>query len=353
MMSKAPKSHSLRFEIVDWLKAWAILAVILDHMEIVPEHLVIWSVNVFVLVTAAVYSIPGYAFTFKKLMSKLAYLVFIYAMGIFLIDLIFGLLHEKLDRSVLPVLLNPYFMFVKNPYLGDVWYLGLHVQILIVFYVFLKGAGRSRGEYVVLIAALISQTSFLVTHYFMDRFETIFVLSWFFYLAAGFYGMRPLLTKIRSLEQYRLFGWMIGAGILIVVYLCWPEVPWLFQNENRARGLMLPLYFGLILFLAELFYLLDGILLGRWLKQGMNFLGRYTLAVYLTHQAFLYLWDKLFDSRAFLAVLAVSSGLLFGMTVEYLFNFLRSALSRIAVEAAWGRKKGLDLVIPDEIKKGA
>lgn len=324
-----PISRNHRLEIVDWLKAWAILAVVLDHLKIVPEPFVVWSVNIFVLVTAAVYSMPGYVFSLKKLMRKFVSLVFIYWCGIIFFDAVFGILHDQNNRNVVSVLLNPFYMFVKNPYLGDVWYLGLHVQILILFYFFLKYPGRTRVGFVLLVSALISQTSFFVTHYYLERFKTIFVTSWLFFLAIGFFWMAPFIERIRIFARHRFQALVAGVWILCLFYACFPFAPLLFQNENRASLFTLPLYLGLVLFLAELFYLFDRFPLGSLLKRGMSFTGRYTLAIYLTHQAFFELWNKVFDSNLFLGALSLGSGILFGMITDRLFMFFKIILNRI------------------------
>jgi hypothetical protein len=233
------------------------------------------------------------------------------------------------------VLLNPFFIFVRNPYLGDIWYLGLHVQILLAFFLFLKFKNRLPAKYVLLSAAWISQISFLVTHYYLHRLETIFVTSWLFFLALGFYGIRPLITAIQASARLRFLFLAIGAGILVMVYACYPVVPWLFQNENRSSLLTPPLYFGLILFLSECYYLLGAFPLGKLFEQAMSLIGRHTLAIYLTHQAFTFLWNKVFDEPILLAALVVGSGVLFGMITDRVYAFLNIAAKRIFVRISY------------------
>lgn len=332
MKKQYEKNESVeRVEVIDWLKAWAIVAVILDHLKIVPEPFVIWSVNIFALVTAAVYSIPGYVFSLKKLALKFVHLAYLYVFGILFFDLVFGVLHEEINRSFLSLLVQPVYIFIKNPYLGDIWYLSLHLQILVVLYVFLKYRNQVRAGYVILVAALISQTSFLVTHFVLKQYFTILVTSWLFFLAAGFYGMRPFIAMIRADDQHRFLKLMAAAGILVLVYSCYPVVPWIFQNNNRSSFLTPPLYFGLIFFLTELFYLLGRCPFGDAARRGMSFIGQQTLAIYLTHQAFAFLWGKVVIWPLALAVLAIGSGIVFGIITDRVYAILGRAIQRIFI----------------------
>lgn len=316
------QSSGERLDLLDWLKGAAIIAVILDHRFIVPQAFVVWSVNIFVLVTAAVYARPGYVFPGKKIFHKMAHLFFVVAFAVFFFDFLYSLAVKEQNRALLSVLLNPYYFFVKNPYLGDILYVTLHLQILLLFYFFLKVRPLFKPQTVFIAAVIVAIISYAVSHSLIHRFKTIFVGEWLIYIAAGFYGLLPLLKKIEKCPHNRFFWLSVSLFSLVAIYALYPLFPLAFTNRNRCSFLMLPLYFFLIVFLSELFWILTGFPAGKWIRSIGSLLGHHTLAIYLTHQAFATLWFKMISSSGLVALLSIGSGILFGMLTNQLFTLL-------------------------------
>lgn len=333
MEKNGPKSIE-RLKIIDWLKGCAILAVVLDHSKALAEPYVVWSVNIFVLVTAAVYSGQNYVFSAKKLAGKLIYLVFIYLTAVVFFDIIFDIGYANYNRAVLSVLENPYYGFVGNPYLGDIWYITLHIQILLIMYLFLKTRSHRRPAAVVIAAAPVAMLSFAMTHFVLHRFHTIVVSSWFLYLAAGFYGLIPFLQWIENKAKFRTGCIAAALCVLVLIYSQYPLMPWLFTNNNRSTFLMLPFYTVLIFFFGELFYFMDRAAVLSRIKNTVILLGRYTLVIYMTHEGFMRVWSRFFQSPWTLSVLSVICAIFFGIFANWLFGILKTGLSKISAEKA-------------------
>ena len=323
------KSSGSRIDLLDWLKGCAIIAVVLDHLWIVPEPYVVWSVNLFVLVTAFIFSQPRYVFSFIKLALKIFQLLYLTTFAVLLVRGLNPLFNIPNPQPLLSVFLNPYALFVHNKYLGDIWYIALHFQFLILFYFFLKNRVAPKPPFVFGIAVVVNLASILFTHFVLKRFHTILVSSWLVFLAAGFYGMRPFLRTILDFPHNRLLGAGAGLGLLLSLYGLSPFFPWLFTNTYRAFFINLPFYFALILFLAESFHLLGDFGPGRVLKSAVHLLGRHSLAIYLTHGPFQLMWRMAFPSSLAVAVLCVLSGVIFGIVADWLFLQIKKSGSRI------------------------
>ena len=317
-----------RLEALDFLRGWAITAVILDHLKVVPEPAVVWPVNLFVLLTAAVYSVPGYRFTAGKLFLKLAHLVFIYKIALLSFTGLFRLkIYEFLAHPSFKVLLSPHSLFVNNPYLGDIWYITLHLQILVLTFFFLKSHARLYAGRVFLISTAVTLVSFTLSHFF-GRFHTIFVSAWLFYLAAGFYGMMPLLNWIRLQDRHRKTILAAASLVILLVYSQYSRAPWAFTNENRALPILLPLYIALVFFFGELFYLMERSAWGRFFNRGVALIGRYTLAIYLTHHAFALAWGPFFPSLPVRVFPVLLSSLAFGILAGRIFVFFQKKIEK-------------------------
>lgn len=323
-----------RLSIIDWLKSWAIIAVVLDHAEVLPEPYIVWSVNIFVLVTAALYSAPGYVFTAKKLAARLFYLAFIYFLAVLFFDLIFDAGYEKYNRAVLSVLEKPYNSLIANPYLGDIWYLSLHIQILLVMYLFLKIRDRVRPASVLVASVPIAMISFAATHFFLHRFYTILVSSWFLYLAVGFYFLIPFLQWIETKTKFRGRCILAAAMVLALIYFQYPLMPWLFTNENRSTFLMLPFYTVLIFMLGQLFYLSGTRPVLLKFKDAMIAIGKQTLAIYLAHEGFIKVWEPWVHSAWAVAALSFACSYAFGLFAGRIFDLLKIFYERCFVRSS-------------------
>ena len=327
--NKARSTHQSRVELWDWFKGLAIIAVVLDHTKVVPEPLVAWSVNMFVIVTAATYSEPKYFFSGRKLALKILHLFLIILSGIFFfktLNSIFGLITE---RSLIQILLNPYFFFIKNAYLGDIWYTGLHLQFLFLLFIGLRTGFLSKPKIVLPLALALTIFTNFYTHFVIHRFETIFFMSWLFFLCIGFYGIRPFLNYIEKSKHNRWLGVALGATLLICFYSLYPRFPWAFTNEARAMTFTAPFYVPLILLFTEFFYIIYSYKFCAFLKSAILLLGRYTLAIYLTHEPFERMWKVYFSEPILLAILSAVCGILFGMVFEWLFVPIQKQIEKL------------------------
>lgn len=317
-----------RIDLLDWFKGWAIIAVVLDHLLIAPELYVVWSVNLFVLVTALVYSQPGYVFSFGKLTFKIFQLLYLTAFALLFVRGLNALFNIPNPQPLLSVFLNPYAFFVQNTYLGNIWYLALHLQFLILFYFFLRNRTAWKPLFVLGVAGAVNLASLLFMHFVFNRFHTILVSSWLVFLAAGFYGMRPFLRTLRDVPHNRPLGASAGLGLLLSIFGLSPFFPWLFTSTHRAVFINLPFYFALVLFLTESFYILEAFKPGRVLKSAVHLLGRHSLAIYLTHGPFQSMWRMVFPSSFSAAVLCILSGIAFGIIADWIFLQINSFGSR-------------------------
>src|SRR5688572_19144493 len=102
---KTASAHK-RIEIFDWLKGCAILAVLIDHLQIVRERYAVWSVAVFVIVTLALASLsPQARPRLDKLLKAAGRLLFDYWATVLLFYfLVYPLFHYD-PKTHLPWLL--------------------------------------------------------------------------------------------------------------------------------------------------------------------------------------------------------------------------------------------------------
>lgn len=110
-MTPDEKNTVVRINLLDWLKGCAIIAVVLDHMSIAPKFSVVWSVNLFVFVTAYIFSKPGYVFTVKKLALKVFQVLYLTVFAVLLIRAVMLVFNVPRDKSLLSVFLNPFAFF--------------------------------------------------------------------------------------------------------------------------------------------------------------------------------------------------------------------------------------------------
>lgn len=321
------QNGSSRIDLLDWLKGCAIIAVVLDHLKIVPGLYVMWSVNLFVLITAFIYSKTGYDFSYKKLVLKIFQVLYLTVSAVFLIGGLNTLFNIQNPQPIFSVFLRPYSFLVYNRYLGDIWYIALHLQFLVFFCLYLKCQKFLKVKPVIAAAVILNILSLVLTHIAFKRFHTILFSSWLVFLAAGFYGMRPNLKLIGDFPHSRLLGTALGFALVIFLYRLYPLFPWLFTNKNRVTFLNLPFYCALVLFLVELFHVLSAFQAGRILKSLIYLPGRHSLAIFLTNEPFGFRWRMVFSNSALVAVLSILSGIAFGIAADKLFLHLRGFLS--------------------------
>ena len=324
-----------RIKLWDWLKGLAIIAVVFDHFSIVPEHFVIWSVNIFVLVTAATYSEPKYFFSVQKLVLKIFQLVYLVTVGVFFFKALHSIFELptlykiQTNQSLATIFLSPFKLFVRNPYLGDIWYVGLHIQFLFVLFIGLRSGILIKPKWIWSIAIPVSLLSFFATHFVFHRFDTILFSSWLIFLSAGFYGMRPLLRAVETTHHNRWIVLSLALGLLVALFALYPHMPWAFTNSNRSSFITLPFYFCLLVFFCEAFHLMKNLRHLKFVKAFIILLGRHTLAIYLTHEPFAQIWKVYFSSPIIFMPLSVGCGILFGIATKAFFNPFQNWIKNI------------------------
>ncbi len=318
-----------RVAVYDWVRGLAAIAVVLDHYHpfLYANFLFSWAVHAFVLVTLALQS--GKKMSAKGLGRKLCYLIYIYAALLFLFHPVFASQGRGFRGDWLLLFLNPYHAFIKNPYFDHLWYIALHFQILVFLFVFQGFFKKLRAESVLLGSFIVSHLYFLWSHAVADSYYTIFLPSWLFVMAAGWYGFPRLVSWMQQHPEGRGKR-CLAVLLLIVSSLVLPDLRgFLGSYESKTYALNTLFFFGVIFLVAEIYYLLvsRGF---QWLIHGVSRVSRATLVLYIYHQG---LWVLIHPEtsagRLLLAFAAVLSGTLLGLLLERLWGFVQTGFGAV------------------------
>lgn len=274
-----------RDEIYDWLRGFAAIAVVLGHFRPfgAPRVWFAWAVTGFILVTAALMSravlTPG------KLFKRLIYVAFIYTGLILLFYPIFRLTGQAPNVPLWRLFLDPYMVFIENPYLDHTWYIAIHVQILLFVFLFQNQIRRQSASTVYFFALVISTVFFFFTRFVIKELNTLMLPSWFFVLAFGWYSLAPALEWVKTHDKHRGLRTAASAAVLAVL-MAQPKAGLLLENaDNKAFILNSVFYIAIVLNLADVYFLIEKNPAFYRLRQSVFDISRVTLFIYLYHQA--------------------------------------------------------------------
>lgn len=316
-----PVKKSERTLVYDWLRGLASLAVICGHYKpfMVPKSFFIWSVHFFVLVTMALISMRP--LTPHKITRRLCYAAFVYLVLLAFFHPLFLWQGRDFSGGLIPLLFNPVTTLIENPYFGNVWYLGLYVQILVFLYFFqdkLRGADPKK---MLLFSLLVSQAFFLTMFFVVKGYTTIFIPSWLFIMAAGWYVMPAAVERLSVMEQGRLFRLAVMAVVLALIYNLPGVHDWLGASRNRTFILNSVICLLAAVWLTEVYFYLEEKRLGEKFRRAVFVISKYTLVLYIFHQG---LW-RILEPRADPALLtaaAVILGVPAGFLIHNAYLFL-------------------------------
>lgn len=324
-----------RDPVFDWTRGLAILAVILDHYRIpgLSEAYFVWGVQGFVLITAALAAETR--LTFPKVFRRLVYIFFIYQALVILFYPFHEIFDVRREGAFLQTFNEPVEAVLYNGYFAHLWYLALYAQMLVFFLFFQNSLRRASWKKTAAAALVISQAAYVLAHVVLGRFEQIFILSWAFTIASGWYAGPRLLDWIR--ENRRTAGKRCLFAFLALAAICSHPglVNWL---ELQERQMFLPntLFSFLVVYaFLELYYLLRTKAAFESLRAFIETMGRYSLVLYIYHQGihvlFRYRDHGVEPNGILLALLAVPTGLLMGRLLNAAYSAAGRRLSAAAV----------------------
>lgn len=275
-----------RAEIYDWVRGLAALAVVLGHFEpfdIISKGYFVWSVHAFVLVTMALVS--GKSFGIEKFFRRFLYVIFVYTALVFIFRMFFIIQADsRAHVSYRSLFLNPVTMFLRNPYFDHLWYIGLYAQMLIFLVIFCKKLKNISAAKVLLISIFISQAIFLATYYELKRYTTVLLPSWFFVMAVGWYIFPGIVERIGRTDDKR--GLRSGAIFTSLCLLFSQKHLFLWLKISEARTCILNtcIFFIVIYFLVEIFFLIKPFKVFKGPIKLVCFISQFTLILYIYHQ---------------------------------------------------------------------
>lgn len=301
-----------KIEVYDWLRGMASLAVILGHFKPfgISKVYFVWSVHAFILVTAVL--ISKKSFGFEKLLKRLTYLTFIYLSLLLIFRPLFIFQHVAPVIPVWNLIFNPMAVFLENPYFAHLWYLVIYAQLLFSVYFFQNWFKKWEVRWVLITALILSNFSYI----FFKDYPVVLLPSWFFTIAVGMYLLPKITLWIEKSNKYRILRSMLSFTLLAFILTRSELREWLILPDARVSLLSTLIYFLCIYFVMELFFIVSWFPRINFFRKFIFLVSRYTLTLYIYHQALGRLLLPYGISMEVLTPLAVISGIFLGFLLH-------------------------------------
>jgi len=323
------KRTKVRTDVYDWLRGLASIAVICGHFYPfnLSKNYFAWAVHAFVLLSMALLS--SQKLTAEKLIRRIAYLVFVYLMLIAIFHPIFRIVQGSPHADLSSMFLKPSGIFIDHPYFMHLWYLALYLQM--IFFVFFTGTwlNKANGVRIIALSFIVSQILFLLTYFVAGRYRTIFLPSWCFVMACGYYGLPRLVNWSQFQPAGRKLRCTLAFAAVFFFWIVKPLDMWLSNSETRMFALNTFYFFAAVYFLMELYFLLDERRLAIRFRKAINSISRYTLILYIYHQGFYQLAKDFMPNTFLLTVFSIATGYIVAFFIHNLYLTLESLIIKL------------------------
>lgn len=281
-----------RVELFDWLRGWASFLVVADHCKAAPETYTVWSVNLFIMMTATLFSKSTSSLTSDKLLRRLAYLVFAYCSCLFILGPALSLFGVKGLPPDLGSVIDVRWLFIENPYLGHLWYIPVYTQLLLFMWASLPFVHRINKAVILVLGFVIGEAYYYFSHQQLRAYHSIFLPAWAFYWAFGYAVMPAILKKLSERPARAALRSSCSIAVFMLMVMLFNGIaPGWVSASHRPSFLMLPLIVAGIWLLSDLYHLIEG--LGwSWLRRFFVTCGSLTLYVYISHDAYRKLFQQ-------------------------------------------------------------
>ena len=330
-----------RLGVYDWLRGCASMAVLIGHFRPVPKMYMVWSVNVFVLITMALLSRKGYEFNLNKVTRRLSYLGLAYFCSLALFHVSYGI------TGIYPVeslqdLFHIRSALCEHPYFGNIWYIALYLQLIAFLFLFFKHRHNYSAKAMLIGTFLVGELMFFISHA-AGAFRTITLFSWVFWMALGFHVLPRMIAWCEENTGRRNAIRVPFYIVLIALYGFYAQyLNWFLISENRTTALVAPIFLGVVFILIDLFYLASAVKVFTPLVTVIRFIGRYTLTIYISHTAFSHYVRAHVDGPWGLTFAVLSISLIYSYGIHQIYLFFDN---RFLIHLFKGEKLGTSIKI--------
>jgi hypothetical protein len=318
--SKSPSEESRQRDTrIDLFKAFAILAIMLWHFKLIPTWAFIWAIPVFVFATASLYNLRLTSLTVGKVFNNILWVTGLVGLTTALAAIL-DLPQAFTDGGTFTILNSLNYLFIRNPYLGHLWYFILYFQLLVVLYILSKlELNNLTSGYSGLLSLVISLGFSYGLLTFIGQGISINIISWAFVIWLGVFHYEKINSFIKSRSFRDLSLYIILGLVLIASILIWGDGLLLSFLEVHTHDFIFPTIFLQASYLVILFSVTE--LITRYCSQKLiqvaSWLGIYSMHLYIFHN---YLFRVIFFPRfGRLGIFFVIAGaLILGVILERL-----------------------------------
>jgi len=304
----------------DILKFFGAIGVVVWHLGPIHFRYVVWAVAAFVFTSWALQR--DHTMSFRKIVAVCLNIIFVYGITVGLSALIFGL--DPIRPALAGFTLTPrglYDLIVENAYFGTLWYLVLHVQFMLLFWLVVPWFNRFGRHKALLAAFIFSQAcAFGLDAVFGDYLSITFA-PWIFIGFVAFYYGEEIVAFARSLSrtsQALLVAAALGLAILTMRH---PLFAGYFTAYRDTQFFLCQPYF-LFVFLAIFCFADLADSLSKPAVRVMQFCGQYSLIVYMSHIFFRNVFQKFIGPTPFMFLIVFVACIAYGVVIQKAYGIL-------------------------------